>query len=150
MDNIRPWDEWSDSSFILSSWSKSTASSIPNSFTPIGQHMGRQKELIKALIVRGATVLVCHSPEDEKQILGWVCFETFNGVSAIHFLYVKSSCRKQGIGTKLLRATGLEGKEIPCSAITYITKKNILGDKYAFIYLPALLDGLLESQLEEK
>lgn len=60
-------------------------------------------DLITALLKR-SSVFVAVSPEDDTQLLGWVCFERRGRVVILHFVHVKHVFRKRGLCRALLSA----------------------------------------------
>lgn len=142
--NIIPFDNWIHSRFVLNSWLKSFHKAIPNSFTPEENFNKNQEVLIQALLARGAQIKVYTDPTDKNHILGWLCYEVVNNISIIHFIYTKASCRRSGIAKELCKEAGVDlTQPLLTTSITYVTKDNMLGKKYEFIYLPELLNGLL-------
>lgn len=53
-------------------------------------------------ILRRSNVLLAVSEDDPDQIFGWVCFEDREEGFTIHYVYVKATFRKLGIGRALV------------------------------------------------
>ena len=140
---IRPAHE-GDMPYILGSWVSGTRRNHPH--TPWTLHSESMNRRIRALIRRGAAVDVAASPEDSNQIFGWVCFESFTGVDrsvsrCIHWLNVKRTYRRLGIGRLLLKHLNIELREpIIASDHSYIVHQ--LKDRYTVTVVPQLLEGL--------
>lgn len=84
--------------------------------TPLPPHATRHHHLtlLKALIPHTDIRLLC-DPEYPESIWGWVSSEE----DCLHWIYVKGSLRGYGLGSLLMRETGLGGEEIFCSHRTY-------------------------------
>lgn len=69
---------------------------------PKNTQLQRLRDRMSLLWLR-ATFIVATDPSDTEQILGWICFEG----SVVHYVYVKSAFRRQGIARTLFAAAGL-------------------------------------------
>ena len=88
-----------DRDFLLSSWLRSCAKSMPSEFRDA--YYTSQHRVVSALIDTRAIVVACAS-DDENQIIGWACGETTGGRSVLHWCYVKSAFRGHGVARALV------------------------------------------------
>lgn len=98
---IRPMQD-GDTNFILSTWLKSYYDALkyyahngapyPRDDVFFQGHQNRIKEKLKS-----AQVLICVAPDDDNQIIGWLCFDD----KSFHYCYVKQVFRKMGVAKKL-------------------------------------------------
>ncbi len=88
--------------FVFDSWIKSYWKSGPScSLVPFHVFHHEVHALLEALLPK-CEVLLAVNPDDEAQILGWVCREG-NGV--VHYCYVKEPFRRFRIASMLLQHT---------------------------------------------
>lgn len=86
----------SDLNFIRASWARSYWQTHARRHIPFPEYqVGQNKRM--ARILSGATTLVAYFPEVPDEVLGWVCREG----SVLHYCYVKSAYRRNGIGSGL-------------------------------------------------
>ncbi len=97
-----------DLAFVVDSWTK---------------HAHRKQRLrtatahVRALLARaGARLVVAHVPNEPDDILGWVAAED-GKPPCIHYVYVRSVARRQGVAAKMLDASVREAIEhsSPCA-----------------------------------
>ena len=106
---------------IYNSWIRSFRCAASVRDVPHTPYLKGQHKLISQLLENSTCrVLLAVDVEDEGHILGWMCFEEYEGVGVIHYVYVKSTFRRFGIGTRLVGE--VEGE-------VYYTHKNSRGDK---------------------
>jgi ribosomal protein S18 acetylase RimI-like enzyme len=89
---------------LLDSWSKSFRDSPYAGVIRNDQYFGQMKLLIGGLIARGAKVL-CAAVGD--RVVGWVCYEHKQDSAALHYVYVKGTFRRQGLGRELVHRADL-------------------------------------------
>lgn len=87
-----------DLDFIADSWRRSF-DDAPTTRCPGGlmEYIATQRQVI-AQCLRTSSVLVAYprAPEEvTNQILGWVCFRKSAGLTVVHYLYVKPTCRRK-------------------------------------------------------
>ena len=100
--HITPATE-ADKPFIYSSWLKSYREAPHNGALPNRVYYRAQTALIDELLDSPTVrVLVARSPVDALIIRGWGCADG----PVLHYVYVKSVCRRQGIADALLRELG--------------------------------------------
>lgn len=122
-----------DTNFVLNSWMKSLRTAVPNIESDVFYSF--QKMIILKLLSK-ATLLVACNPEDLDQIFGWIVFSNKEGVTVVHYVYVKQPFRLNGIANGLFEV--VRPKEIRMA--THWTKHfEILKDKWKLIYNPYLL-----------
>lgn len=123
-----------DVAFIFSSWLKSFRDSgflvraVPNTIYFTNHH-----KILQNLIKR-STVFVACDPKDSSNIYGYVVAETISGSFVLHFIYVKQSFRKLGVGKALFNSFPHDGNASCCSHLTKMGEKFLL--KYNMIYHP--------------
>ena len=131
---VRAVDVDADYVFIVDSWCKSYREyeSVPDPVYDDGQ-----RGVIQSLLSHSKVLVVCDA-NSPTFILGYVVFEWFGRSEVIHFLYVKHSHRRMGLGTTLLRATGWKyGQPVYATHRTRIMKA--VGEDYDVTYNPYLL-----------
>lgn len=133
---LRRADE-KDISFIFNSWLKSYrssyfAKSISNTIYFEGHH-----KIIEKLAKTSEIIVACN-PQDPEQIFGYICAEKIDGIFCLHYIYVKQSFRRLGIGKLLLNS--FERDKEQASVFTHHTKiAERLAAKYNMVYHPYLL-----------
>lgn len=104
--NIRDYRA-SDFNCIVSQWIKSHRDCGTTKI-----HDGELRRRITSLLQDQSRFRVSCDPEDDDQILGWVCADA----PVLHYLYVKQPFRRQGIARQLLAAANLASiTEILCT-----------------------------------
>lgn len=88
-----------DLNFVTSSWLKSFRGSAMFKGIPNESYYRDHQNLIKDILVRADT-LIAANPEDEEQILGWICTEH---ETVMHYIYVKEPFRHLGIAAGLIQ-----------------------------------------------
>ena len=126
-----------DVSFIFSSWLKS----FRNSFfaKPIDNtvYFSEQHKLIEKLVKQAPVIMACN-PDDISQIYGFICAQRIEGVFCLHYLYVKHSFRKLGIGRALVNS--FEHDSSSAGVYTHHTAcGEILKHKFNLVYHPYIL-----------
>lgn len=133
-----------DIPFIFSSWLKSfrdaglMVRSVPNTIYFTNHH-----KILQRLIKR-STVYVACDPKDSSQIYGYIVAEYIDGTFVLHFIYVKQSFRKLGVGRALFNNFKHDGTASCCSHLTKFGERMLL--KYNMIYHPytALLEEIAD------
>jgi GNAT superfamily N-acetyltransferase len=132
---IRYYDKLGDEAFLYATWLKSYRNSVRGCPTPIFNIGCRMR--INKLLARPTTnvVVACH-PDTPEMVFGYMVCEG----NALHYLYVKSQYRKQGIARALL---DMFNKDMP---IQYTHKANEiwierkLKNEPKYIYNPCILE----------
>ena len=96
----------SDRHFIESSWASSyyAASRIKDLLSPDDFHAFHRPLRARFFERPTAAVIVCASPDDSDHILGWVAVEVLPNTAVLHYVYVKSTYRRDyGIAGQLLQ-----------------------------------------------
>jgi len=87
----------------------------------------RLRDRFSGLWLRAKFVLAV-DPEDAQHILGWLCHEG----PSVHYVYVKSTYRGQGLARSLLAAAGL-GNASALYASHWTPAVNAIGAKYPIL-----------------
>lgn len=98
----RPYAPGSDDNFILNSW---LMSSRKWHEAMGGAYFKLMEPAVKQLLV-DREVLVAYNSDLPEQLFGYIIFDS--RFRLIDFCYVKKHFRNQGIGKKLLDATGID------------------------------------------
>lgn len=127
-----------DVSFLFSSWLKSLRDSgvasrgISNTIFFEGQHKLIEK------ILQNASVHVACSVDNPAQLYGYIVAEKIEGIFVMHYIYVKHTFRRMGIGQALLNSFSHDSGAASCA--THLTRMGErLLVKYNFIYHPYLI-----------
>lgn len=92
-----------DSNFLYSSWIRSFRASSVNAGLPGREYHARQKRRIGVILGRPDTaVIVACDPDDDEHIYGYVVFEMGEVTAMLHYVYVKESFRRFGLGGVLI------------------------------------------------
>jgi hypothetical protein len=134
----------SDIGFVFNSWLKSFRSSyfakgIPNSVYFSGHH-----KLIEHLIQNSRVVIAC-DPADTKNIYGYICASTVQGILVVHYVYVKHTFRCLGVAKTLMNQFEHDASRAAC-----YTHQTLMGDriapKFNLIYHPYLSMNIYEKE----
>lgn len=119
-------DDWA---FILSSWKKSHRDAEP--WVPSHIYFAKMHVDIERLKSSGATFRIACDPDDANFIWGWACYDA----STLHYVYVRTSSRDQGVATLLVRESGLR---TPISCSHWSTWAAAVAKKHpgALVYSP--------------
>ncbi len=99
-----------------------------------------QHEMVRQLLNLGQTIIAC-DPDDPEHLYGCVSFQPASA-AIIHWLYVKGSCRRMGLGSALILAAVGDKRPILCTQAPAIFQVRELVDKHELIYCPYLLLGI--------
>ena len=119
---IRPMTT-ADEGFVYNSWLRSFRKSMEMDAKTYYFFQHRKIEKL----LRDSRVLMAVHEDDPDQIFGWVCFAPFDEDYVVHYLYVKATFRKLGIGGRLMEA-------LP--EITWYTHKTYGSDFFDVDYNP--------------
>ena len=111
---IRPWHK-EDRAFVANSWLRSFSYSHWAGFLDTEAYWREYTPLVDRLLdTPGVRVDVFCNPEDQDQIMAWVCWEPApdHGPPILHYLFVKAAFRdskamKPQLGVKLLEHAGM-------------------------------------------
>jgi len=125
-----------DLPFIYSSWLKSYRNS--NFAKPISNdvYYENHHDIIEDLLASSQVILACNV-NDPAQIMGYVVASKINGILTYHYLYVKHTYRRLGIG-KLLFNVFEQPDQPACYTHETATAKK-LAPRYNLIYNPYLI-----------
>jgi GNAT superfamily N-acetyltransferase len=124
-----------DIPFIFSSWLRSfreqgyLARAVPNTIYYQNHH-----QILQKLVKRSKVYIACNS-NDVSQIYGYIVGEYIENALVIHYLYVKHSFRKLGVGKALFNSFDHDTSLAACcSHLTKPVEKFLM--KYNVIYHP--------------
>ncbi len=92
--------------FVFDSWARSFRRSPWAGCVPNNLWDAVSRECSKGIVDRGARVVVAR-PDDVARVMGYSVYEPDRRV--LHFLYVKDSFRRMGVGTALLNEAAPDG-----------------------------------------
>lgn len=123
-----------DVPFIFSSWLHSYRSSLHTKNVVNTVYFGEHHDLLERIMNRSEAVIACNA-DDPNQIFGYIVYERIDNALVVHYIYVKQSFRKLGIGKTLLQSTGWQkGDAFIFTHDTYISAK--LAMKYRAMFNP--------------
>lgn len=101
---IRPYAESSDWPFVFDAWANSFRSSVFAGTVRNNQYFDVICGTIKGLLERGMRVLILADRKHLNVLVGFIAFEVPEcKIPVIHYLYIKDSFRRQGLGGALLK-----------------------------------------------
>lgn len=112
---FRPYGP-SDRNFIESSWADSyfQACRLKDLLSPQDFHAYHRPLRARFFERPNATVIIAAAPDDPDHILGWLALEIVPNATLLHYVYVKSSYRRDyGIASKLIE------RSIPHGPVLY-------------------------------
>lgn len=124
----------SDINFIFSSWLKSLRNSSYSFGVPNAVFFSEHHKVLERLL-KTCEVNVACSESDVSDIYGYICSEKVDGLTVIHFVYVKHTYRRLGIGNMLLNSINHNSKA--AALYTHMTKQGrLLEAKFNLVYSP--------------
>lgn len=91
-----------DRAFWGANWANSYRGSRWAGVVPNHLYHDLMRTLQDGLLRRGMRVSLAHLPGAPNALMGFVAWEPSEKANVVHFLYVKPTWRKQGLGTALL------------------------------------------------
>ena len=133
---VRPMLE-GDIGFVFNTWLKSFRySSFAKPITNT-VYFNEQHKIIERLIKKNDIFIACDNT-DPNQIYGYICAGKVDGIFAIHYIYVKHTFRKMGIGKLLLNTFSHDPSNAAIfSHHTHSAEK--LAAKFNLVYHPFIL-----------
>ena len=110
----------SDIQFLTSSWLKSYRNAAAVRGVPNSVYFFYHHKLLEELLSRCTVLIYCY-PDNQDQILGYVCAEVFDSALVVHYAYVKKTFRRLGIAKALIKHL-VETEEPPAVLYTHKTK----------------------------
>lgn len=139
-----------DAPFIFNAWLKSFRNSplarTLNNTTYFSEH----HKVIEKILKNSDTIIACNN-NDPNQIFGFISASKVEGIFCLHYIYVKHTFRKLGIGSQLLNV--FEHDPTTASIYTHHTKTaEKLAPKFSMMHHPYVLfnNYKLEKISEEK
>jgi hypothetical protein len=126
-----------DVPFIYSSWLKSFRNSPLTRPMSNEIYYEEQHSLITDIMETSTTIIISDS-EDPDHILGYICASRNDGVLTVHYVYVKHTYRRMGLGKLMLNAFECSPKD----DIFYthsVGPSKLLAAKFNLTYNPYIL-----------
>ena len=124
-DDVMDIVDWWVHSFKRSKWAGCT----PNN--KVKEVFG---ESIRQLLARGSKLLLAVNPDNEAQVLGFICTEkTKLDEPVVHYLFVKDYYRRHGISKQLLEAAN-----IPTDGSAFFTHRTAFSKYYRGKHVPEI------------
>lgn len=138
-----------DTSFIFNSWLKSFRSNSEWARAmPPAIYFDNHKRVVDRLL-KECGVLVAANPEDPEQIFGYAVYQaTAGNVTILHWLYVKHTYRRLGIGGEIFRTVReltRHKPELPVVGTHYTSLWNVLADKWRLVFNPYVMGADFEN-----
>ena len=133
-----------DEGFVYNSWLKSFRDGSPWADKIPAQIYFANHKKVLAKLLKESGVVIAANPECPDQIFGYGVYQpTAGNVTVLHYIYVKHSYRKLGVGADILRMIQRlsdHDMQLPMAA-THITSGNweTLRVKWNLIYNPYVL-----------
>ena len=108
-----------DLNFILNSWLKSNRHNY--SHIDNDTYYRQYKNHVVELLQNSVTLIAC-SEEDPDHIYGYITFE--DGI--MHYLYIKYTFRKMGMGTELIEISGCKQASIKTNLLPAFNNLHLL------------------------
>ena len=133
---LRPMVE-DDLAFIFNSWLKSYRFSHFGEKITNTIYFSDHHKVVENLIGTSKVVVACNQ-DDPTQVYGYIVGGKLDGISVLHFIYVKHTFRNMGVGKTLLDAMGHDKEK--AGVYTHHTRMaDKLAAKYNFVYHPYLM-----------
>lgn len=134
--------EVDDIPFIKNSWLKSYRDTMKHMDQSLYK---KNQDRLMCQILASSQCLVACSPDEHKQIYGWIIFETINNIAILHYVYVKMIYRKYKIASELFRMIERD-KSIPVIASHFTRRFHDVKKPWNLTYNPYILLGKYGSQ----
>lgn len=94
-----------EKNYVLATWLKSYVIGEADFLRHLDRsvYWSHHPRLIEAILER-SEVIVAHPTSEPSVVAGWMCYEG----KTIHYMYVRSSLRRFGVATQLLKESGLD------------------------------------------
>lgn len=126
-----------DAPFIFNSWLKNYRRTKFAENIQSEVYFAAHHQLIEGLLKTCKTIVVTSS-EDPTQIYGYGVAEEVDGVFVCHFIYVKETYRRLGIGSLIIKELGHPDLSKPFMYTHKTTRAFILETSVSMIYHPYL------------
>jgi len=136
-----------DTAFIFNSWLKSYRFSHFGEKITNTIYFSDHHKVIESLIGTSKVIVACNK-EDPTQVYGYIVGGELDGISLLHFVYVKHTFRNMGVGKTLLDAIGHDKEK--AGVYTHHTRMaDKLAAKYNLVYHPYLMFDIKEVSSEQ-
>lgn len=122
-----------DIGFIFNSWLKSYRASSVNRDIINATFFTEHHKVLERILKHAQVIIAC-SNEDPMHIYGWICAEYIDGIFCLHYIYIKHSFRKMGVGRLLFNA--FEHSDAAGIYTHHTQPMRYLGERLNLMYHP--------------
>ncbi len=135
-----------DQGFIFNSWLKSFRANSEWAHAMPAQIYYDNHKRVVAQLLHDSSVLVAANPDDPDQIFGYVVYQpTLGHVAVLHWLYVKHTYRRLGIGGEVFRTAlrlAQHDDTLPVVGTHFTTLWSALADKWRLVFNPYVIGSI--------
>jgi GNAT superfamily N-acetyltransferase len=117
-----------DLGYVIDTMGRSLRPEYPDMRT--SDFAGWIRARISRVLDAGAEILIAHDGEAPELIRGYVVFDP----TVLHYLFIRAEFRGEGLGRRLLEATGLKG-ELVCTHLTAAGRRYKASHNMRFVPL---------------
>lgn len=134
-----------DVNFIFNSWLESFRRSLFPKNIINEVYYSEHHKVIENLLKTATTLILCNEA-DSAEIYGYICAERVQGIFVLHYVYIKHTYRKLGLGKLLLNQFDHDTSNAAiCTHMTKIAER--LSTKYSLVHNPYVaLTGEYEAE----
>lgn len=88
--------------FVYRSWLKGYRGSRDNRGLDADSYYALQHRIIEKIVDSG-NVLIAKDATEPEYLIGWLASDVADGAYALHAAYVRSTCRREGVATRMLQ-----------------------------------------------
>lgn len=125
----RHLDESTDLGFVYDAWTRGAHEVEPAKYVPWDLFRLRQGQHINRCRSLGQTLVLCHSL-DPAQLEGFICYGQQAGAFLLHWLYVKSMFRRQGVASRLMTQVCPDWRERPVMVTQWSRGLKLLRERF--------------------
>jgi len=130
-----------DEGFVLSSWLRSNRRDWRTSIPKTDVYFKLAEPLVKKILDR-AGCLIAYNTDNPNQIYAYICAENWDNALLCHYIYVKYSFRRMGLGSYMYNMLAT-GKQIVFSTFNTPLATQLIDEEVVYaIYNPFLLFDL--------
>jgi len=141
---FRRYDESTDQGLVMACWARQIRKLAPfKHMTPV-EFNDHVKRVIVPMVESFPPLIACEGDHPE-QIFGYACGHVNNGVPFLHFAYVRSTWRRQGIGGELLKTLFPNFRNIRIQCSHFGRSSRYLADRWKLVLNPYIVADLWEN-----